>query len=489
MKRFAYFLFSSVLAGFFLSSGIRAQGPSVAIQPDIRVFSIMAALYTAGWDPGNLKPSVARTSILQDLKDVSPELKARLGKFYQEHTNGQKPEELLSRYISLSLLCEGPPDFKLPQGLDGLPPAVKPLAEFMDLVKELYTTAKLEVVWSANREFYELAIATYRPLIEQIILRTDGYLRIASGSYLDRRLLIIPEYLVPPNSFDARTYREIYYLVFGPSEKPAVDELRHQYLHFLLDPYASRFPLPRETQIALAQAVEKAPDIQEQYRIDLQFLVIESLIRAIELRLNRIPEPKLTAELDASLRSGALLTRHFYTSLTFFEPSPEGIRIFYPGMVKGIHVDMVEAQFADAQKTAVVKKPEPTALQLQLKAANEQLADGSLDNAAQQFRKILESLDANNGEALYGLGVVAVMQNKRNEARDFFENALKSPSSDAGTKAWCHIYLARMDDLEQNRPEAIEHYQAVVTLGDNTRNALEIAQKGLKEPFAPKSSR
>jgi predicted negative regulator of RcsB-dependent stress response len=480
----------SVILGWLLVSPFAfAQNPSIVIQPDIRVFSVLSALHVAGWDPGNFKPNPARTSILQDFQNVPPELKARLTKFYQDHLDGKKAESQLSKYISLALLSEGPPDFKLSLDVSKLPPEVTPIAEFMGLTKELYAVARLEAVWSANREFYDLAVATYRPLIDQIILKTDGYLRIVSGSFLDRRFLIIPEYLIPPNNFDARTYREIYYLVFGPSERPAADELRHQYLHFILDPFPLRFPLPKETSIALFLLAEKAPEIEDPYRSDQQFLVTESLIRAIELRINKVPEPKLSAELDASIRSGALLTRHFFTSLQFFEPSPEGIRVFYPGMVKGIHIDKIEAEIAEAQKTPVEKKPEPSALQLQLKAANEQLANGALESAAEQFQKILDSPDANNGEALYGLGVVAAMQNKRDQAKDYFLKALQSPSSDRATKVWSHIFLGRIEDLELNRNGAIEHYQAAIQLGDNSRNAQEIAQKGLKEPFKGKSDR
>lgn len=248
-----------------------------------------------------------------------------------------------------------------------------------------------------------------------------------------------------------------------------------------------RFPLPKETRSALLVLAGKVPDIEDQYRDDQQFLVTESLIRAIELRINKVPEPKLTAELDASIRSGALLTRHFYTSLQLFETSPEGIRIFYPGMIKGIRMEKIEAEFAQAPKTPVEKKPEPSALELQLKSANEQLANGVIENAAEQFQKILDTADANNGEALYGLGVVAAMQSKRDQAKDYFFKALQSPSSDSATKVWSHIFLGRMEDLELNRSGAIEHYQAAIQLGDNSRNAQVVAQKGLKEPFSPKS--
>jgi len=480
----------SIILGLLIVSRLGfAQQAAILIQPDIRVFAVMAALHVASWDHGKFKPHPAQVSVERDLENIPPELKTRITKFYQDHLDGKKPEDQLSKYISLALLSEGPPEFKPTLEVKDLPPDVGPISEFMGLTKELFVAAKLETVWSKNQEFYNLAVSNYRPLINQIILKTDGYLRIVSGSYLDRRLLIIPEYLIPPNNFDARNYREMYYLVFGPSDKPATDELRHQYLHFILDPFALRFTPPKETRAALVQFVEKTPDLEDKYRNDLQFLVTESLIRAVELRMNKVQDPKLSTELDASIRSGALLTRHFYTSLQFFEPSPEGIRVFYPGMIKSIQMDKVQAQFAEAQKVPIAKKEEPTPLQLTLKFANEQLALNQLEAAAEQFQKVLATLDANNGEAHYGLGVVAAMQSKRDLAKEQFLKALQSPSSDNATKVWSHIYLGRICDLEDNREEAVGHYQSAIQLGDNSRNAQEVAQKGLKEPFSRKSGR
>ena len=185
----------------------------------------------------------------------------------------------------------------------------------------------------------------------------------------------------------------------------------------------------------------------------MQFLVTESLIRAMELRINNVPEPKAGAELDATIRAGGVLARHFYEALQTFETSPEGIRLFYPTMVKSIVMDKVTSAFAEAQKTVVVveKKPEPTELDRLLRDANVQLGNNHLEIAADQFQKVLETHDASNGQALYGLGIVASMQNRREIAKEYFSRALQSASSEKGTKVWSHIYLGRILDLEENR--------------------------------------
>ncbi len=484
MTKSALRLGASFLLFLILPAISQAQNGSILIQPDIRVFTVLAALQTAGLELNSSRPQPMRSAISLDLKGLPPDLKERLEKFCQGHMEGKKAEDQVSKYVSLALFTEGPPDFKLSAA--DLPPDAKSISEFMGLVREFYIAAKIEVLWSKNREYYDQVVNAYRPLINQIILKTDGYLRVISGSFLDRQLLIIPELLVPPNTFNSRTYRESYYLVFGPSEKVASDEFRHQYLHFLLDPYALRFMLPRETRMALEKFLETAPNIESPYRTDLQFLVTESLIRAIDLRMNKVVEPRASASLDSYIRAGAVLVRHFYDSLQTFEASPEGIRVYYPGMVRSVDMSRVETSFMEAQKTVVVKKAEPSELEKLILEANDQLGNNNLEKAAEQFQSILKTQDPNNGEALHGLGVIAIIQNERETAKNYFLKALQSVSTNNSIKVWSHIYLGRIYDVEDNREDAVQQYQFAIILGDNTRNAQEIAQRGLKEAFSPK---
>jgi len=82
--------------------------------------------------------------------------------------------------------------------------------------------------------------------------------------------------------------------------------------------------------------------------------------------------------------------------------------------------------------------------------------------------------------------MIALMENDRQSAGDFFQKALQSPSSENSTKVWAHIYLARLHDIEGDRQEALAEYQSAIRIGDNTRNAQDVAQKGLQEPFRMK---
>ncbi len=468
------------------SSALWAQKGSITINSDIRIFSVMAALRHSGLGFGTDNPDSRQQQISQEFKGVSPDLTEKMQAFYKTHTFGIKPEELMNRYISLALLSEGPSDFKLSLPLTMLPPDAQSVYEFLDLVKQFYTAGKVESVWSSYRRYYDEAILTYRPLIDRVILLTDAYLRIPSGSFLDKQFLIVPELQVPPNSFNARTYRENYFLVFGPSDHLQTDDIRHQYLHFALDHYALRYTLPREVRLELDKFAESAPGLQVQYREDQQFLVIESLIRAVELRMNKTPESQALVIVDGYVRAGALLTRHFYEILPEFEKSSEGIKMAYPNMMKAVQMDRIHAAFEAAQKAPIPAPPahpEPSEVEKLLRRADLSLGQNQVQKAKGLYQAVLNDRDPNNGAAWFGLGVVAGIENDRQSARDYFQKALQSPSSEISTKVWAHLYLARLNDVEGNRKEAVSEYQAAIELGDNTRNAQEVARRGLKEPF------
>jgi tetratricopeptide (TPR) repeat protein len=118
-----------------------------------------------------------------------------------------------------------------------------------------------------------------------------------------------------------------------------------------------------------------------------------------------------------------------------------------------------------------------------LRRADLSLGQNQVQKAKELYQAVLNDHDPNNGAAWFGLGVVAGIENDRQSARDCFQKALQSPSSEISTKVWAHLYLARLYDVEGNRKEAVSEYQAAIELGDNTRNAQEVARRGLKEPF------
>jgi tetratricopeptide (TPR) repeat protein len=217
-------------------------------------------------------------------------------------------------------------------------------------------------------------------------------------------------------------------------------------------------------------------------------MMVESLIRALELRMNKVLEPKASQEIIKYLKEGALFTRHFYDSLKDFETTPEGLKVYYLEMIKTLQVSEAKAAYETARAVPDLKPVEPSFLDKLLKQASSQMSNEDPEAARETYEQILREVDPANGEAHYGLGMILIMKkedpkNNREIARNHMEKAAEASSSSNSTKAWAHIYLGRYYDLQKNREEAVKHYQATLDLGDNARNALDVARKGLDEPF------
>jgi hypothetical protein len=77
--------------------------------------------------------------------------------------DGKNGEDQAAKYISLALMTEGPPDFKLILPANRLPPDAFSVREFLDLVKEFYATAKVETVWSSHRARIDQVVLESEP--------------------------------------------------------------------------------------------------------------------------------------------------------------------------------------------------------------------------------------------------------------------------------------------------------------------------------------
>jgi tetratricopeptide (TPR) repeat protein len=118
-----------------------------------------------------------------------------------------------------------------------------------------------------------------------------------------------------------------------------------------------------------------------------------------------------------------------------------------------------------------------------LKEAEAAFNAGDTAKAHAAFERVLSDFDRENGPALYGLALVASKQGDSDEARQYFERAIRSASIEPGMKVWAYIYLARIFDLDCNRPRAVEYYQQALKVGDNTRNAQAVARDGVQKAF------
>src|SRR5262245_62564118 len=102
--------------------------------------------------------------------------------------------------------------------------------------------------------------------------------------------------------------------------------------------------------MVLQKFLDTTRGIDDAYRNDQQFVVTESLVRAIEVRLKKTTEPEAGVELDTAIRGGGLLARQFYRELGAFEAGPEGIRVFYPVLMKNVEIEPAITAYAEVHK-------------------------------------------------------------------------------------------------------------------------------------------
>ena len=109
-----------------------------------------------------------------------------------------------------------------------------------------------------------------------------------------------------PNQIQTRSYGNQYFVVITPSAEPRMFDVRHAYLHYLLDPLSTRYQeiLNRKKPlIDIANALARPARCLKQ---DFLLLVTECLIKAVEARLDHKPET-----VQQALMQGYILTPYF----------------------------------------------------------------------------------------------------------------------------------------------------------------------------------
>jgi tetratricopeptide (TPR) repeat protein len=490
---------TAVLVTLLLAASASAQGTNVIIQPDLRLYTTMAALNAAGFDVelGSQYHPV-RETLRNYAKDVDPDLIARLKAFYNARKGSQTDEAQLAKYISLAVNITDAPAFKPVTREEALPPDARSVIGFLDLMREFYEKARLSQRWSEVRPQYEAAIVRVAPPLREAIVRTDAYMHVPLGGLARNVMAIYLELAAPVNSVNVRSNQDSYYVVIGDAANPKIDDIRHAYLHFQLDNLVTTNVTRIQNSSQLLNLVRKAEGVDPAYTSEFHVMTTESFIRAIELRMDRVPSAPAKEAVDAFYRSGLLLTPYFYEALEEYEKSDAGLRQGFVNMARNIQLKTEQARFQGSfhkipvpQKTvARAEVPEPPTappanpMRDLLKEAEAAFNSGDTVKAQAAFERVLSDFDRENGSALYGLALIASKNEDIDAAKQYFERSSRSDSAEPNMKVWSYIYLARIFDLECNRARAIQYYQQAIKVGDNTRNAQAAAAQGVEKSFA-----
>ena len=323
----------------------------------------------------------------------------------------------------------------------------------------------------------------------RMVAATNVYLKMPEVHYLGRQLTIYLEPLAAPGQVNSRNFGSDYFMVIAPDNGALrMGEIRHTYLHYLIDPLTLKRAKSLKKLDPLLASVKKAP-MDDAYKYDTALLVTECLIRAIEARtLNdgKAPEAEKRKLVEAATREGFVLTGYFYGALGSFEKEPTGLKDAFGDFLYGIDVGhekklASEVQFSTQAAPEVVHASKPAQPQM-LDLAEDRLVAGDLKEAERLARQALERKDEDPGRALFILARAAAMDRDVDGARTYFERTL-AVAREPRLVAWSHIYLGRLFDLQDNRASAVQHYQAALAAGDISPDTRTAAERGLKEPY------
>jgi len=459
------------------------------------LFSVVSAMNVCGYDAELQSSSPIRMEVRTELVETNKSPAAasaakQMCRFYHDHQQGDSAHDL-AQYVSLALNLGDPPDFAPKLKEADLPPDSTYVLGFVPLLKQYYATAKLHSIWLKHRPQYFALIDEYHGPVAKMISSTDTYLRMPLAGYLGRSFTVYLEPMSAPGQVNSRNYlQDYYYLVVSPATANLhMDAIRHTYLHFVLDPLIAKRATALLRLKPILLPLQKAP-MSEDYKLDSGLLVVECLIRAIEARTPA--DPKLSPRdrqnmVQRDEAEGFILTGYFYDELRDFEKENTGLQDAFPDWLHNIDVDhekklASEIEFAPEAKPEVMQAAKP-AYQQNVVLAERELASG---NPAAAEKLARAALAANEDPALayFVLARAASLSGNMQSAQANFQKAL-SATKDPRVAAWCHIYLGRILDLQEEREAAVAHYRAALNAGDGSADTRNAAERGLKEPYEP----
>lgn len=473
----------------------------ITLDTNETLFAVLTAMNACGYDVDLIGSDAQRLNIraevqrnLRDSEEAQAAQTAMCDWYVGK--KGKDPQHDLSQFVSLALYLQGPPHFMPRVKEDDMPPDAGPIAGFGALLEKFYDKASLHSIWEEHRANYAALVARYHMPLAKMVFDTDIYLKLQSGGYLGRTFTIYLDFMGDPTEANARNYGADYYVVVFPSPDPnasqplKMEQIRHTYLHYLLDPMADKHFTSIKRLEPLLQSVKRAP-LEETFKSDISLLVTECMVRAIEIRTmgnKQTAEAMRLQAVDDAVKQGYILTKYFYTSLVAFEKDPAGLRTAYSEILDGIDLKQQERAASEIQY-ARVSAPELVQLsrledRRMLVTAEKRLAAGDPKGAQELAQQALDKKIGDEGRALFILAQVAVANKNRDGAAENFQKAIQA-TKDPKVVAWSHVYLGRILDMKEDREGAMNEYRAALTTAAELPEVKAAAERGLKQAYEP----
>ncbi len=477
-----------------VASAFGQNRPQVSLESSETLFTVLTAINTCGYDQELNSSDPLRAQIRSEVSKAvqntagAQDVVAPMCGFYRQHQGADASRDL-SQYVSLALYLEEPPTFTPKVKQTELPPDAGAVADIVPLVSAFYQKIGLHGIWEQHRARYTELTEIYHDPLAKMTFDTEIYLKMPSSGYLGRQFTVYLDAMGAPGQTNARNYAADYYVAISPTSGTAIklQQIRHTYLHYILDPLAMKNGGSFKRLEPLLDDVKMAP-MDEAFKSNISLLVTECLVRAIEERLTKIPEAERAQRIDEADKEGYVLTRYFYDALGKFEKDPAGMRNAYPDLVSSIEIGK-EMKRASLIQFSGVAAPELLHLagrrnEHLLLNAERRLAAGDPETAQKLAQQALDEQEEDSGRALFILAEVATANRDMDGARTYFERALQN-AHEPKVIAWSHIYLGRIFDLKEDRFSAMDQYRAALTAAGTIPEAKLAAQKGLDQPYEP----
>ncbi len=470
-----------------------AQNTSqITLDSSETIFSVLAAINNCGYDAGAAREGVRAQVNAEVARAVAASKEAQAASsemcaFYRDHRQADSARDL-AQYVSLALNLQDPPKFTPKVKEADFPPDASYVLGFVPLLAHFSQATTLHRIWTQHQYQYQELAAAFHDPVAKLILTTDLYLRLPLSGYVGRTFTVYLEPMAAPGQVNARNYGVDYFMVVAPSGNSLpMEQIRHTYLHFILDPLMLKRANTMERLQPLLKTVQSAP-LDDAYKRDISLLVTECIIRAMEARMaasGRNAEPVREREADKAMAQGFVLTRYFFEQLAKFEQEAVGLRDALPDWLYFLDVrrETKRAENTSFNSSGAVPEVISSARINLLDLAEQRLDAGDYLQAHNLAEKALDQKE-DAGRALFILARAATLNNDMNGARDYFERTVQV-ARNPRLRAWAHIYLGRICDLQENRPAAMEHYRAALATGDATPETRAAAERGLKEPYQP----
>jgi hypothetical protein len=499
---------------------IDPAGPSVSLTDSEALFDIAVALNACGYDNGLTESDPIRAHVRDQVNQataLSPQADAdrkQICTFIDQHHLAEASHDL-AQYVSLALYVTPPPALEPSVDEDDMPPDSTTVEGILPLLRKFAQDIDLHVIWVSNRAAYDAEITRLHDPLTKMIVDTNIYLKMPASTYSERRFLVVIEPLLSPAETNARIYGTNYVVVASPSNSGTLhmNEVRHTYLHYEIEPLIYARSVAIDRLEPFLHIISDAP-IDYRYRADIDSLVVECMIRAIEARtmdtgvdLKPIPADVARTDLERAYREhqtavaqdtalrqqsvnrsmseGFVLTQYFYSQLISFEKSPASLKESIGEMVYGMdvpeevnhdrHIQFVEETAPDIVQQVTIK-PSP------LDMAELSLQKHDPKTATDLAEASLKQHGPDPARADFILARADLLTGNVDDATTAFHETLRL-GSDPRLLAWSHIYLGQIFDVDDERDQAVAEYKAALAVPDIQPDIKAAAEKGIATPF------